>query len=249
MGKARYISREIRIFIGFIHYSLYFRYSNSNIQIMRILLTLLALSVTLAAYSQKSTIRTNIPSANIFIDGKLVGQGEVSGIKIPRNQCITVQVSATGYLSQTKEYCKIKGMPQIEKTEYIELGVDDSFEASVQSDFANNDIIINPKSKDVPSVWKNAFRLISNYFDAMEVNDTDVYYLRTAWVVSTFKGYTIRTRVIYRLTRENPLEFSIKVVSERAEGQASPKEDEKFKPWSRILKRYAALIEEVQQRS
>ena len=210
---------------------------------MKTLLTFLALCITLGAHSQKSTIRTNIPSADIFIDGKLVGQGEVGGIKIPRNECITVQVSATGYLSQTKEYCKIKGMPQIEKTEYIELGVDDSFEASVQSDFANNDIIINPKNKDVEEVWKNAFRLISNYFDAMEVNDTEVYYLRTSWVVATFKGYTIRTRVIYRLTRENHLEFSIKVVSERAEGQASPKDDEKYKPWTRILKRYAALIE------
>ena len=216
---------------------------------MKTLLTFLALCITLGAQSQKSTIRTNIPSADIFIDGKLVGQGEVGGITIPRNECITVQVSATGYLSQTKEYCKIKGMPQIEKTEYIELGVDDSFEASVQSDFANNDIIINPKNKDVEEVWKNAFRLISNYFDAMEVNDTEVYYLRTSWVVATFKGYTIRTRVIYRLTRENPLEFSIKVVSERAEGQASPKDDEKYKPWTSILKRYAALIEEVQQRS
>lgn len=216
---------------------------------MKIILTLCALALTFSAFGQKSTIRTNIPNADIFIDGKLVGQGEVSGIKIPRNQCITVQVAATGYLPQTKEYCKIKGMPQIEKTEYIELGVDDSFEASVQSDFANNDIIINPKNNKVEQVWKNAFRLISNYFDAMEVNDTEVYYLRTAWVVATFKGYTIRTRVIYRLTRENPLEFSIKVVSERAEGVASPKEDEKYKPWSRILKRYAALIEEVQQRS
>ncbi len=216
---------------------------------MKHLLTLLALTLTIGVYGQKSTIRSNVPSADIFIDGKLVGQGEVSGIKIPRNECITVQVSATGYLSQTKEYCKIKGMPQIEKTEYIELGIDDSFEASVQSDFANNDIIINPKNKDVDQVWKNAFRLITNYFDAMEVNDTEVYYLRSSWVVATFKGYTIRTRVVYRLTRENPLEFSIKVVSERAEGLASAKDDEKYKPWTRILKRYAALIEEVQQRS
>lgn len=216
---------------------------------MKYLLTLLALTFTIGTYGQKSTIRTNVPSADIFIDGKLVGQGEVGGIKIPRNECITVQVSATGYLSQTKEYCKIKGMPQIEKTEYIELGIDDSFEASVQSDFANNDIIINPKNKDVDQVWKNAFRLITNYFDAMEVNDTEVYYLRSSWVVATFKGYTIRTRVVYRLTRENPLEFSIKVISERAEGLASAKDDEKYKPWTRILKRYAALIEEVQQRS
>ena len=56
---------------------------------------------------------------------------------------------------------------------------------------------------------------MTNYFDALEVNDNDVRYLRTAWVVNVFGNYTIRSRLIFRLTDENPLEYRFKLVSER----------------------------------
>ena len=74
------------------------------------------------------------------------------------------------------------------------MPIDDSFEASERNDFANNDIIINPKEKDVNKSWLSAIRLVTNYFDALEVNDNDVRYLRTAWVVNVFGSYTIRSR-------------------------------------------------------
>lgn len=198
--------------------------------------------------SSGSTIRANSQTANIFIDGKLVGQGEVSGVKIKRDECITVQVSEVGYITQIKEFCRKKGMPSMEKTEFIAMPTDDSFEASERNDYANNDIIINPKEKDVNKSWLNAIRLITNYFDALEVNDNDVRYLRTAWVVNVFGNYTIRSRLIFRLTDENPVEYRFKLVSERARGEASPREDEKFKSWDRVLKRYNPLIEEIQSR-
>ena len=54
--------------------------------------------------SSGSTIRANSQTANIFIDGKLVGQGEVSGIK-NQIKCITVQVTEVGYITQIKEFC------------------------------------------------------------------------------------------------------------------------------------------------
>ena len=198
--------------------------------------------------SSGSIIRANSQTADIYIDGKLVGQGEVSGINIKRNECITVQVSEVGYITQIKEFCKKKGMPSMEKTEYIAMPVDDSYEASDRSDYANNDIVINPKEKNINTSWLNAIRLVTNYFDALEVNDNDVRYLRTAWVVNVFGNFTIRSRLIFRLTNENPLEYRFKLVSERARGEASPREDEKFKAWDRVLKRYNPLIEEVQSR-
>ena len=43
-----------------------------------------------------------------------------------------------------------------------------------------------------------------------------LWYLRTAWVVNVFGNYTIRSRLIFRLTNENPLEYRFKLVSERA---------------------------------
>ena len=195
-----------------------------------------------------STINTNIPSHNIFINGQVVGQGSVTGIKIPKNECITVQVSGTGYITEIKKFCRQKGMPKMQKTEYIPLSRDDSFDATFSSDLANNDIIVNPRRGNLDEVWKNAVRLVVENFDALEVNDNDVNYLRTSWVVDTFDEFTVRTRLIARVSDEDPIEVRFKIVSERARGQVSPRDDEQFRSWQRIIRKYEGLIEEIQSR-
>ena len=119
----------------------------------------------------------------------------------------------------------------MQKTEYITLARDDSFDATFSSDLANNDIIVNPRRGNLDDVWKNAVRLVVENFDALEVNDNDVNYLRTSWVVDTFQEFTIRTRLIARVSNESPLQLRFKIVSERASGQTSPREDEKFRSW------------------
>jgi len=136
----------------------------------------------------------------------------------------------------------------MQKTEYIALARDDSFDATFSSDLANNDIIVNPRRGDLDEVWKNAVRLVVENFDALEVNDSDVNYLRTSWVVDSFEEYTVRTRLIARVSNENPIEIRFKIVSERASGQASPRDDEKFRTWQRIMRRYQGLIDEIQSR-
>ena len=42
--------------------------------------------------------------------------------------------------------------------------------------------------------------------------------------------------------------MKFKIVSERASGRASAREDEKFREWDRVLRRYQGLIEEIQSR-
>ena len=119
---------------------------------MKKLILILSLLFTTGTYSQLlgggSTITTNLDSHDIFIDGQLVGQGSVSGIKIPKNECITVQVQGTGYIIKAKKFCRQKGMPKIQKTEYIPLSRDDSFDATFSTDLANNDIIVNPRGSN-----------------------------------------------------------------------------------------------------
>ena len=44
-------------------------------------------------------------------------------------------------------------------------------------------------------------------------------YLRTSWVVDTFDEFTVRTRLIARVSDEDPIEVRFKIVSERARGQ------------------------------
>ena len=144
---------------------------------MKKLILILSLLFTTGTYSQLlsggSTINTNSDSHNIFISGQLVGQGSVAGIKIPKNECITVQVSGIGYITEVKKFCRQKGMPKMQKTEYIPLSRDDSFDATFSSDLANNDIIVNPRRGNLDEVWKNAVRLVVENFDALEVNDNN----------------------------------------------------------------------------
>ena len=185
---------------------------------MKKLILILSLLFTTVTYSQLlsggSTINTNSDSHNIFINGQMVGQGSVAGIKIPKNECITVQVSGTGYITEVKKFCRQKGMPKMQKTEYITLARDESFDATFSTDLANNDIVVNPRGTNLDEVWVNAVRLVVENFDALEVNDNNVNYLRTSWVVDTFDEFTIRTRLIARVSGENPIEVRFKIVSE-----------------------------------
>ena len=219
---------------------------------MKKLILILSLLFTTGTYSQLlgggSTITTNLDSHDIFINGQEVGQGSVSGIKIPKNECITVQVQGTGYILEVKKFCRQKGMPKMQKTEFIPLSRDKSFDATFSTDLANNDIIVNPRGSNLDEVWVNAVRLVVENFDALEVNDNDVNYLRTSWVVDTFDEFTIRTRLIARVSNENPLEIRFKIVSERARGQVSPRDDEQYRSWQRIMRKYQGLIDEIQSR-
>ena len=219
---------------------------------MKKLILILSLLFTTGTYSQLlsggSTINTNSDSHNIFINGQMVGQGSVAGIKIPKNECITVQVSGTGYITEVKKFCRQKGMPKMQKTEYITLARDESFDATFSTDLANNDIVVNPRGTNLDEIWVNAVRLVVENFDALEVNDNNVNYLRTSWVVDTFDEFTIRTRLIARVSGENPIEVRFKIVSERARGQVSPRDDELFRSWQRIMRKYQGLIDEIQSR-
>ena len=219
---------------------------------MKKLILIISLLFTTGTYSQLlsggSTINTNSDSHNIFINGQIVGQGSVAGIKIPKNECITVQVSGTGYITEVKKFCRQKGMPKMQKTEYITLARDESFDATFSTDLANNDIVVNPRGTNLDEVWVNAVRLVVENFDALEVNDNNVNYLRTSWVVDTFDEFTVRTRLIARVSGENPIEVRFKIVSERAQGQVSPRDDELFRSWQRIMRKYQGLIDEIQSR-
>ena len=136
----------------------------------------------------------------------------------------------------------------MQKTEYITLARDESFDSTISTDLANNDIVVNPRGTNLDEVSVNAVRLVIENFDALEVNDNDVNYLRTSWVVDTFDEFTIRTRLIARVSDEDPIEVRFKIVSERARGQVSPRDDERFRAWQRIMRKYEGLIEEIQSR-
>ncbi|MCR9181620.1 MAG: PEGA domain-containing protein [Flavobacteriaceae bacterium] len=208
---------------------------------------LLFLIFPVLLFAKKVEISTNPSDAEIYVNGKLVGTGSIV-IDVKNKECITVQIVREGYLGYSKDYCNQKGMPDIPKRDYIQLNLDQSYEASTKSDIANVDVVLKPQKGTLDENWTAAIRTITDYFDALEVSDSDVKYLRSAWIVDTFDGFVVRTRIIYRLTRDEPQEFKLKIVSERAPRNTSSRQDERFEAWDRVLKKYGTLLEEVNSR-
>ena len=115
---------------------------------------------------------------------------------------------------------------------------DDAYDATEATDMANIDIERKTNKPEVEA-WRLISQIITSYFDVIEVTDMNTGYLRTAWVVQTFKQNTIRTRIIVKLGSSNPLSYKVKLISEQSgQPQTSVKSDELFKEYNRILKKY-----------
>ena len=127
---------------------------------------------------------------------------------------------------------------------------DDAEEASVKTDQANVDfqIEVNP-DLNITEAWKLTTQIVTDHFDAIEVSDKETSYLRTAWSVQSFQQNTIRTRLIIKLSKSDPLTFKVKLNSEYSGlSGTSVKADEQFKDWDRILRKYKNVVSDFSNR-
>ncbi len=213
------------------------------------LLILAIVAISLPAMAKKKLVRFTVsePDAKIYVDGKLMGSGQLD-ITIPAYACVNVKVEKMGYLDGLIEFCNKSNYSPPPKTYFYQMEKDDAFDASEATDVANVDIEIKTSKKE-DDAWKLLSQIITTYFDVIEVTDKNTGYLRTSWVVQTFKQKTIRTRLIVKLASTDPLAYKIKLVSELANSnQVSVKSDEMFKEWDRILRKYREVIREAQTR-
>ncbi|MCX6247319.1 MAG: hypothetical protein NTW10_06275, partial [Bacteroidetes bacterium] len=112
----------------------------------------------------------------------------------------------------------------------------------------NIDIEIKTNKPEVEA-WKLISQIITSYFDVIEVTDRETGYLRTSWVIQTFKQNTIRTRMIVKLGNSDPLAYKVKLISEQSgQPMSSVKSDELFKEWDRVLRKYKEVVNEIQTR-
>lgn len=197
---------------------------------------------------EKVSVTTDPQTARIYINGVLTGTGSVT-VTVPKNDCVRVEVKLEGYIQETRTYCDKKGMSKPPNSDYIQLQSDESYTSSIQSDVANNEILLSVKrGKSREDAWKLIVATVLSKFDVLENNDEKSGYLRTAWVGQTFlKGNnTIRTRVIIKLSSEDPLAFKIKFISEESRRAGTPfSSDEQYAPFGRILKKYDGFIDEL----
>ncbi len=214
----------------------------------KILLVFILAATYLAGYSQsKILITTSDPDAVIKVDENAVGQGSYTLVLNWQKKCAHVTVEKLGYITSSHTFCTTEHPP---KTYSFLLVKDESYDASSQSQNANNDIsIVVKKNLTETDAWKLIGQIVTDKFDVIEVSDKETGYMRTSWVVQSFNTNTIRTRLIVKLGDTDPLTYKIKVESEYSGASGtSVNADEKFKEWDRVLRKYDDIFSEFQTR-
>lgn len=216
---------------------------------MKTLFLLSAIFAFTSVTAQKVTVSTSENDASIIVNGQLVGSGTYL-LKIDKSECYNVKAQKTGFLKYEATVCGKKAGPEPPKTLFFNMKKDDSEEASIKTDQANIDfeIPVNP-DLSISDAWKLTTQIVTDYFDAIEVSDKETSYLRTAWSIQSFQQNTIRTRLIVKLSKSNPLTFKVKLNSEYSGASGtSVKADEQFRDWDRVLRKYQNVISDFSTR-
>ena len=206
-------------------------------------------SINSFAHDKEITIKCTETQAVISADGQQVGVG-MAKIKIKKNFSVTVEISFPGFITCKNTYHNDDSHPKLDAEYTIELFKDESYESSVNGgNIANQNVNIN-SSKDEDKSWKVISEVVTTNFDILEVSDKSTGYLRTAWQTQSLGGKTIRTRIIIKgMSSDSKASYKIKIISEFADKEGiSAQQDESFKPWDRLLKKYSAIMPELQER-
>jgi hypothetical protein len=194
-------------------------------------------------------INTTPTNSTIRIDGKEVGQGDYL-LEVSKGACVEVLISSIGYETYKKTYCNQDNVTMEEVTEHFVLKEDEAFLLSTQVDQANIDVTIdvnNGRGKE--NAWQVLSMIVTTHFDVLEITDKDTGYIRTSWVLKTFRQNTVRTRLIVKQSSISPLQFKIKLQSQfSGSAQTSVKDDQYYKDWDRVLNTYKDILNEAQTR-
>lgn len=198
-------------------------------------------------YGKKITINVIPETANIFIDGQMVGTGTYQ-VNFDRNSDFyVVKLEAPGYISRT--YRLLKSNPK--KTVLYVLPEDDALNASMGSedgnDLANRWMEIKCRSglsQDV--IWKRLMSVCTNYFDNIEVRDKSAGWIKTAWRVTKFREQTVRTRLEVRMsfTDEDVISYRARITVQIKDNDCHT--ENCYKQYDRVLRTFEPMIQELQ---
>lgn len=213
------------------------------------LIVFAVMSVCSFLNAQTVKISASEPDANIIVNGANVGTGSYK-LSLDKKDCYKIKVEKAGFLKYESTVCGKKAGPEPPSSLYFEMKKDDAEEASIKTDQANVDFQVEVnKDLDITEAWKLTTQIVTDYFDAIEVSDKETSYLRTAWSVQAFQQNTIRTRLIIKLSKSDPLTFKVKLNSEfSGVSGTSVKADEQFRDWDRILRKYKNVISDFSNR-
>jgi len=196
---------------------------------------------------------TSEKDAKIYVDGNLMGTGKTDVVKLRPLECAKIKTEKIGFFDETLSYCcRNNNLRNIftPYTKYIELTRDDAYDASFKDDNANKDFEqeVNKKFSE-SDAWKIISQIVTSYFDNIEMADKETGYLKTSWQSKSFIHKTVRTRIFVKQSSLSPLKYKIKILSEYSDNpDQSVKDDDRFKEWDRLLRKYEGVINEFQSR-
>ncbi|MBQ0007874.1 MAG: hypothetical protein KBT40_04070 [bacterium] len=213
-------------------------------KILLVLMFTFAFSLSsFALFGKQKQIRTTPSTAQIYIDGNYVGDGMYS-VKFKNEDFVVVKVENTGYV--TKEFRLYK--EDSRNTIGVQLVEDDALAGSTATDLANRYFTIQVREGiNVDKAWKLLSQVMLDYFNELKTADKASGYMNTTWVKETFPNakVKIRTMVQIKEVSGDGLTYQIKIFSEIADIDSN---DQGYKPWPRVLKKYETLINEMQMR-
>lgn len=221
----------------------------TNIRMRKILLilSLLCLGYMTSCAAKKITINVIPETANIYVDGQMVGTGSYQ-VKFDKNtDFFVVKAEAPGYI--TKTYRLRKDNPK--NTVLYNLPEDEAMAASVGSedgvDIANKwfDVTCR-KGLTEDKIWKRLMSVCTNYFDNIEVRDKAAGWIKTSWRLSQYKYQTVRTRLEVRMsfTDEDVISYRVRVSVQIKDNDC--RGENCFKTYDRVLRTFEPMIQELQ---
>lgn len=156
-----------------------------------------------------------------------------------------------GYI--TKQVKLMKNNPN--KTIAYKMDKDEFFHNSFGSNdgslqMANNWFEITVKNGlTEDQIWKKLISIVSNNFENLEIRDKSAGWIRTAWTKTTFETQVVRTRLEIKINTDVEEEVTYKVrISSEVNNDPDCTGDDCFEKTDRILKKYADVINELQNK-
>ncbi|MBD5333758.1 MAG: hypothetical protein HDR97_08500 [Bacteroides sp.] len=216
-------------------------------RVLLFLYVILSLGLMGANAAKKITINVIPETANIYIDGQMVGTGQYQ-VKFDKNtDFYVVKLEAPGYITRT--YRLLKSNPK--STVLYNLPEDEAMAASIGGDdgvdLANKWMEIRCRkgmSEDV--IWKRLMSVCTNYFDNIEVRDKTAGWIKTSWRLTHFKNQIVRTRLEVRMTftDDEVTSYRARIVVQIKDKDSHNERD--YKNYDRVLRSFEPMIEELQ---
>lgn len=221
---------------------------NKKINLIILLLTLFSFMYVNEAVAKKITIKTIPETAQIEIDGNLVGVGNYTVKFDKNNDFYIVKVKCAGYI--TKTFRVMKSNPN--NSVLFRLNKDEASAASLGgaegADIANQWMDINCKRGMTEEIiWKRLMSVCTSYFDKIEIRDKSAGWIKTAWKPTYFENQVVRTRLEVRVQflDDEVTSYRARLISE-INNDLECRGDECYEQYPNVLRKFAPLIDELQ---